>query len=336
MELTLEQVSDEGGARRWHALEARNVPVDHPGMVADPVEEVLQLATGTDGAERCTLYLGVADGVDVANATMWLPMLDNVQHSTINFAVDAGNRRRGVGTEFVRQLHDVARAAGRRRSRSFVATPLDATDDAPGTVLARRLGATPALEAVRRQLELDVVTDEWCDALLATHVGGRADGYEVVTWLDVIPEELVDGAARLMARMTLDAPMGSIEWEAEVWDAARYREKEAQAKDRGRQRVAAGAVDRRTGRLVAYTDIGVSVIERAVGYQWDTIVDPEHRGHRLGLAVKLENLRQLRTASPDTTRLQTWNAASNAHMIRINDLVGFRGIERSTHWQLAI
>lgn len=336
MALSVEQVRDLEGARRWHALEARNVPLDHPGLVADPLNEVASLLTTEHRAERPLLFLATDDGVDVANALVELPMLENVENSTINLTVDAGHRRRGVGEQLARHLLDVARGEGRRRSISFVASPLDGGAPPAGVVLAHKLGAEPALEVIRRQLDVTAVDDAACDALVTAHVGDHAAGYDMVTWTDTVPDALVDDAARLMGRMTLDAPMGTVEWEEEVWDAARYREKEAEAMARGRRRFAAGAVERASGRLVAYTDVGVSTVEPAVSYQWDTIVDPEHRGHRLGLAVKIENLRRIRALSPSTVTLQTWNAAENAHMVAINDLVGFRPIERSTHFQLAL
>ena len=43
-----------------------------------------------------------------------------------------------------------------------------------------------------------------------------------------------------------------------------------------------------------------------------TIVDPAHRGHRLGMVVKLENLRHAREHRPQLAAVDTANAASNA------------------------
>jgi hypothetical protein len=70
--------------------------------------------------------------------------------------------------------------------------------------------------------------------------------------------------------------------------------------------------------------------------QWGTIVEREHRGHRLGMLVKVENLRNLRRHFPETETITTWNAAENRHMIAVNEELGFRAVERYQAWQLAL
>jgi GNAT superfamily N-acetyltransferase len=332
MDVEFEQVTDLGGAARWHALEERSVPLDHPGMLADPLEETVYLVTAPHRDERPVLFVASDATGDVANGLIWLPLRENLENAGIFFSVDPAHRRRGIGEAFARHLLEFARSEGRSRAVFFGPAPL--VGEAPGEVLAARLGATLAFLGVRRQLDVTAVDDAQLDVLLAERVGAHAEAYELVTWIDRVPEPLVDGAAALMARMGTDAPMGDLALEPEEWDAARYRHKEEEALARRRQRVAAGAVERASGRLVAYTDIGVSLIQPVVGYQWDTIVDPGHRGHRLGLLVKIANLRELRRVSPTTASIQTWNADSNEHMVAINDELGFRPAEYSKQWQL--
>ena len=58
-------------------------------------------------------------------------------------------------------------------------------------------------------------------------------------------------------------------------------------------------------------------------YQWGTLVRPEHRGHRLGIAVKVANLRLLQRERPDLGQVITWNAEVNSHMIGVNEAMGF-------------
>jgi GNAT superfamily N-acetyltransferase len=78
--------------------------------------------------------------------------------------------------------------------------------------------------------------------------------------------------------------------------------------------------------VVAGTDPG-----RA--YQWDTLVLPEHRGHRLGLALKVANLARMQAGHPDRTELHTFNAEDNPPMAAVNDALGFRAVERMGEWQ---
>ena len=54
--------------------------------------------------------------------------------------------------------------------------------------------------------------------------GSVPDGYRVVQWVDAAPDDLLDGVAYLLGRMTVDAPMGDMDYAPEKWDAERYRE----------------------------------------------------------------------------------------------------------------
>ena len=65
--------------------------------------------------------------------------------------------------------------------------------------------------------------------------------------------------------------------------------------------------------------------ERA--YQWGTLVRPDHRGHRLGLAVKVANVRLLQETQPQITTVVTFNADVNAPMVAVNERLGFRPVQ---------
>jgi hypothetical protein len=49
----------------------------------------------------------------------------------------------------------------------------------------------------------------------------------------------------------------------------------------------------------------------------------KHRGHRLGLLVKLAMMELLATTEPQLERISTWNAQVNEHMIAINEAIGY-------------
>ena len=91
--------------------------------------------------------------------------------------------------------------------------------------------------------------------------------------------------------------MGDLEWEAAKVDADRIRGGEA-----ARPRAAGGVPHRlrhdATGRLVAWTTIDFGATPDWHAFQQITIVDPDHRGHRLGVLVKVENLRSRWRPSP--------------------------------------
>ena len=69
------------------------------------------------------------------------------------------------------------------------------------------------------------------------------------------------------------------------------------------------------------------------GAQMDTSVVRAHRGNSLGLLLKIEMLRWLGDAEPQLRVLDTWNAASNDHMIAVNERLGYRVIGEGLEWQ---
>ena len=134
--------------------------------------------------------------------------------------------------------------------------------------------------------------------------------------------------------MSTDPPLGEMTWEPERWDAARWRLGEARWQAKGLAVVGTGAVHRPTGRLVGYSTIGFVRAEPAHAYQWATIVEAAHRGHRLGMLTKAANLELLVAQAPSAQLVNTWNAGVNEHMIAINEALGFRAVDRWTEWQL--
>ena len=55
---------------------------------------------------------------------------------------------------------------------------------------------------------------------------------------------------------------------------------------------------------------------------------PGHRGHRLGLAMKLATHRRLAELFPSCAYVETGNAGVNAAMNAVNERLGYRVVER--------
>ena len=62
--------------------------------------------------------------------------------------------------------------------------------------------------------------------------------------------------------------------------------------------------------------------------QDDTLVMPEHRGNRLGLALKLATHDIVRTVHPDRLTMHTWTDPENHAMYATNYAFGYRPVER--------
>lgn len=72
--------------------------------------------------------------------------------------------------------------------------------------------------------------------------------------------------------------------------------------------------------------------------QGGTLVLPDHRGHRLGMALKVANLRSLQSRGDALTRpmIHSWNAEVNDHMGAINATLGFVAVEIVEEMQLRL
>ena len=89
----------------------------------------------------------------------------------------------------------------------------------------------------------------------------------------------------------------------------------------------------RDGEVVAYTELSVPTDGKPQAYQWGTLVDPAHRGRRLGLAVKVANHRLLQERMPGLEEVLTFNAEVNDHMIAVNEALGFVPTARGAQFQ---
>lgn len=331
-QLDLVTVHDDVTAAAWHAVDDATRSGDVP---ADPLSEVLpRVQAAPESGERTELWVGCLDDEPVACGELVLPVLDNEANATVDIRVKDEHRRRGYGSALLRHLVDRARAEGRRRIYGEVAEPIDG-DAPPGVGFAHAHGARAVLFEVRRVLDLRSIDDERL-ARLATEAGQHAVGYSLVQWVDRAPDEVVVDLAALKGRMSTDVPLEDMVWDAEAYDVARVRANEDSAVKRRRRVVATAVRHDASGRLVGYTDIGVNLDRPRVAYQWDTIVSPTHRGHRLGMLMKVANLDLLRRTVGGVEIVNTWNAAVNEHMIAVNEAMGFRPAELERQWQLDV
>jgi GNAT superfamily N-acetyltransferase len=133
--------------------------------------------------------------------------------------------------------------------------------------------------------------------------------------------------------MSTDEPAGDGERQAEQWDEERLRENDELLAARGVRKLAAVAQHVLSGQFVAMTELLIADDTPAQAWQMITVVHPDHRGHRLGLAVKLANLDFLAELAPAVRIVQTGNASVNEPMIAVNDMMGFEVVSEGAFWQ---
>ncbi len=137
----------------------------------------------------------------------------------------------------------------------------------------------------------------------------------------------------LLKVMSTDEPAGDGERQEETWDPERIHEADELLASREVRKLAAVAQHVPSGRIVAFSEILLADDTPDQSWQLITVVHPEHRGHRLGLAVKIANLDVLAERAPAVRFIRTGNAAVNAPMIAVNDMMGFEIVGEGQFWQ---
>jgi GNAT superfamily N-acetyltransferase len=263
------------------------------------------------------------DSVMVGTLALQAPRHDHTDLAFVFVDAVPSARRRGVASALLSYAEEQARALGRTALVGWAYAPVGA--ESPATAFAAARGFRVELEEGSKVLDLTTGRDRW--PRLAAETAEHHPGHRLVTTWSPLPEELVAGYCALNEAMRGEMPSGESGDEPERWDEARLRAKEERNARAGRRELATFALDG-TGRAVAFTELQVDEATPDRAFQSGTLVLPEARGHRLGLAVKLASLEALVAAYPDVRWIATENADVNAPMNAINERLGFRVVER--------
>lgn len=294
--------------------------------------------------------LARAGGTTVGCAKVWLPLTDNTALGWFIVGVDPAADVAEVCRALWGRAQLVFEESGRTSVQCWQGHPVPPPESAAVTTwltpatgtgrlaeddLARWLQAGGfSLEQVELHSTLDVRSALTRAPTLVEQArsAGHA-AYRTVSWVGTTPREWRAPMAALRARMSVDAPSGDLDQEEEVWDVDRIDRKEEQLTEMGMVMVTTIAVEALSGAAVAYTEISHEPTIATSAVQDDTLVHGDHRGHRLGLWVKAQNLLTLAQALPAVQRVHTWNAAENAHMLAINQAMGFAEVGAEGGWQ---
>jgi RimJ/RimL family protein N-acetyltransferase len=222
--------------------------------------------------------------------------------------------RRGHGTALAAYAEQHVRELGRRTvvSQAWIGY----------RAFAERLGYALAQTQVERRQRLPV--DEPTLAALERQAAEHGRGYTLRTVLGPLPDDVVPGFLDLYNLMNVEMPTGDIELEEGRRTPEVQAAQEEELRDQGRTRLTVLAYSP-AGEAVAYSNIvtGASDSDDPGVDQWATIVRPDHRGHRLGLAVKCALTRAIQEHFPEAEYVRTQNAETNAPMVAINEALGF-------------
>lgn len=292
------------------------------------LEEMRADLTGRRTGERLEAWTGEVGGEVVSCGLLVLPLKDNLDLGFLRAWTRPDRRRRGHGSAMLDHVVAAAAAAGRSTLLSETYVPFEAREDGvgcPDPDFAYTRGWGFDMCDVVRVLLLPVDADRLAD--LAAAAAPHHAGYTLRQFAGPVPDDIVEGFGELIGSLMVEAPSGEVTLEHEVFDVERIRADEAVLAAAGRTKytTVATAAD---GVVVAYSELVVPAHDPGTVYQWGTLVHRDHRGHRLGMAVKVANLQWVQQEVPDRTRVYTMNAEVNDQMIGINETLGFRPVER--------
>ena len=320
--------TEDGKVDACYQMYVAGLPFDDPD--GPPMSEHLFSAwmrEGWSGERRETALATDVDASPVSGYLLELPHRKNTHMGELTVMVAPGRRRQGYGAALLR--HAAARASALDRTLLSGRTRCGS----PGSAFASAMGASAGILNVRRVLELGPVPAGTLAALRGA-AEAAAGGYSLLRWTGRTPEEHLDQVGRVSAAMA-DAPRNPGEEEYRP-DLQRIRDSERRAAEIGIHRYAVAARYDLTGELAGLTEIGVEAEDPTWGYQFITAVTREHRGHRLGLLVKVAMLDLLAETEPSLRRILTENADSNQHMIGINAALGFAVLDKWQSWELEV
>lgn len=325
---------DQAAVDQWLAVQQAAQDADglHLPKVA-AATRIVGLLRSTS-ARRTEYWLAWQDGRVVGGVEVMFFLRDNRHLAEIELYVAPDRRRQGVGTALLEQVEKRVTAEGRDTIIGYTVDPIEGGPPRPrdGQRFAEAAGYARGLDEIHRVADLSAVDDAELDQLLA-EAWRHAEGYEVVQWTGREPDEILAGAAYLNGRMNLDAPTGDLDLEQQDMDAQQMREREDLSLARGELELGTVVRHRATGQVAGFTALYLIPGDEEHCWQGNTIVDPDHRGHRLGTILKIENHKLLRGYRPRMRYVHTWNAEVNAHMIAINEAVGYRASDRWIAYQ---
>jgi GNAT superfamily N-acetyltransferase len=318
--------ADETGLRACREIFEAARPLDDPDSPVMSYQAFRGWWAFGYGGEPRQVWLATAASEPVGCYLLELPDRDNTSSCFFLPVVTPSARRGGIGTELLAHGSEQARREGRTQLSA------DMREGSAGEAFARAMGATGGLTDVRRELAIDDDLRARLDKLRAEVEPGAA-GYELLRWQGPTPDEHLDQVAAISAAME-DAPHEPGH-EPERWDQDRVRAVDRGWLNRGLAMYTVAARHRGTGELGGFTQVVVDPGVPGWSFQVLTAVTRPHRGHRLGMLVKVEMHQWLAAAEPDVRRAQTWNASGNDHMTAINDRLGYVEAARFRNWKLA-
>jgi GNAT superfamily N-acetyltransferase len=327
--MNLEQfdpAADPESVRACHEIFLAGVPADDPdGPPVPPRSFANWLELHWLGSpSECWLARDGA-GEPAGWFRLILPQHENRHLADLALVVHPSRRRAGLGTALLRSAAARARDLGRSALNSAT------RKSSPGEAFARTAGARAGITEIRRALDV-VAVEAGRLASLRESAEAAAAGYSLLDWDGRTPEEYLAGLSDVHAA-TADIPRDPGH-EATRWDPDRLRLADERIASRGLRIHTIAARSLASGQLAGLTQILIDPDAPAWADQALTAVSRAHRGHRIGLLLKVAMLELLARREPQIATITTYNAEDNQHMIAINEELGYTVMDRWSDWEI--
>jgi GNAT superfamily N-acetyltransferase len=335
---------EEGGADFTRAIEVGNLlEVVNYGTADLAYEPAEELPIYHDQFKPKRMLVARVDGAIVGRAVYETQVGEGADAAWLNVEVLPEFSGRGIGRALSDEVEQLAAADGKLKALCYCAIR-----DAPGPRLSppTGFGSIPendravrflrardyALEQVQRVSLLRLPVPDLAQRLESARAESGAD-YRVHLWAEATPPRWRSGMAVLYTRMSTDAPTAGLEEPENPWTVERVIATDALVSANPRKQLTAAVEHVPSGELAGFTQLSVPPQRRRSVAQEDTIVLENHRGHRLGMLLKLANLAQLEEVEPGHPSVSTFNAEENRHMLSVNETVGFVPIAYEGAWR---
>lgn len=319
---------DAATAEELADLRNRACALDAPHMPQETGETLrLRLVHGWDG-EGSERVLVARDDQErpLGFAELEMPEQENRGLVLFDLAVEPERRRHGIGSALLDAIVAVSADVGRDLLMSV------AWQGSAGTTFLKRHDFAQASVAAQRRLHPRSSPPRADDAALREDARAASADYDLVRVAGPLPQEMLERILGTVEAIN-DAPLDDLELEDENFTVERLRRYDAAQLSRRHRLYRVIALHRTDGSPAGHSVVAVDGFRPYHGEQHDTSVRREHRGHRLGLRLKLEMLAWLREAEPQLRQIDTWNQESNTHMTAVNDAIGCTVVGREEQFQ---
>lgn len=308
---------DESDLRAWWEV-GHAATADRPGKPW-PLWEQSWRALPAPHPERGVALLTAYDGREpVGSGLLTRSLRDNLHVAMAFVYVLPGRTRRGIGSAVVAELEALAVADGRTTVQSEAYLPPG------GTAPAEAFAAATGYSVASRESIKELAMADY--AARRDGLPSGADGYRIVTFDTVCPDEHVESFGHLLGMLVDEIPLGELDLESSQWSPERVRAAEQRQVETGRHVHTALAVAP-DGEVAGISDVRVDDTDHEHAQVGITLVHPRHRGRRLGLVLKVATHDLARSTYPSLRTVDTSNAEVNAHMNAVNEALGYRSIE---------